>query len=103
MPKPDQAIRGTSNAARPMRPMCLVSRAMPHRPKNVAAAASRPTAAMQVEKARAATRRRHAPIRPPAPEQSVVRAYVALGANLGDAAAALRRAVQAINSLPRTQ
>ncbi|MFS2032894.1 2-amino-4-hydroxy-6-hydroxymethyldihydropteridine diphosphokinase [Polaromonas sp. CT11-55] len=33
----------------------------------------------------------------------MVRAYVALGANLGDAAAALRRAVQAINSLPRTQ
>lgn len=33
----------------------------------------------------------------------MVRAYVALGANLGDAAAALRRAAQAIDSLPQTQ
>ncbi len=33
----------------------------------------------------------------------MVRAYVALGANLGDAAAALRQAVQAIGKLPLTQ
>jgi 2-amino-4-hydroxy-6-hydroxymethyldihydropteridine diphosphokinase len=33
----------------------------------------------------------------------MVRAYVALGANLGDAAAALRQAVQAIGQLPLTQ
>lgn len=33
----------------------------------------------------------------------MVRAYVALGANLGDAAAALRQAVQAIDQLPLTQ
>jgi 2-amino-4-hydroxy-6-hydroxymethyldihydropteridine diphosphokinase len=33
----------------------------------------------------------------------MVRAYVALGANLGDAAAALRRAVEALNHLPLTQ
>ncbi|EJL88425.1 2-amino-4-hydroxy-6-hydroxymethyldihydropteridine pyrophosphokinase [Polaromonas sp. CF318] len=33
----------------------------------------------------------------------MVRAYVALGANLGDAAVALRHAVQAINSLPWTR
>lgn len=33
----------------------------------------------------------------------MVRAYVALGANLGDAAAALRQAAQAINSLPHTR
>ncbi|MFZ2388807.1 MAG: 2-amino-4-hydroxy-6-hydroxymethyldihydropteridine diphosphokinase [Polaromonas sp.] len=32
-----------------------------------------------------------------------VTAYVALGANLGDAAAALRQAVTALNRLPRTQ
>ncbi|MBT9475943.1 2-amino-4-hydroxy-6-hydroxymethyldihydropteridine diphosphokinase [Polaromonas sp.] len=32
-----------------------------------------------------------------------VRAYVALGANLGDAAAMLRQAVHAIDGLPRTQ
>lgn len=34
---------------------------------------------------------------------SVVTAYVALGANLGDAAMALRQAVNAINALPQTQ
>ncbi|WP_411881619.1 2-amino-4-hydroxy-6-hydroxymethyldihydropteridine diphosphokinase [Polaromonas sp. YR568] len=33
----------------------------------------------------------------------MVRAYVALGANLGDAAAALRQAVKALDSLPLTQ
>ena len=33
----------------------------------------------------------------------MVRAYVALGANLGDAAAAVCRAVEALNSLPLTQ
>jgi 2-amino-4-hydroxy-6-hydroxymethyldihydropteridine diphosphokinase len=33
----------------------------------------------------------------------MVCAYVALGANLGDAAAALRQAVQALNKLPLTQ
>jgi 2-amino-4-hydroxy-6-hydroxymethyldihydropteridine diphosphokinase len=33
----------------------------------------------------------------------MVRAYVALGANLGDAAASLRQAVQALDSLPLTQ
>ena len=33
----------------------------------------------------------------------MVRAYVALGANLGDAADALRQAAQALNSLPLTQ
>ncbi|MBW8721747.1 MAG: 2-amino-4-hydroxy-6-hydroxymethyldihydropteridine diphosphokinase [Polaromonas sp.] len=33
----------------------------------------------------------------------MVRAYVALGANLGDAAAALRQAVQAMGQLPLTQ
>jgi 2-amino-4-hydroxy-6-hydroxymethyldihydropteridine diphosphokinase len=33
----------------------------------------------------------------------MVRAYIALGANLGDAAAALGLAVKAINGLPRTQ
>ena len=33
----------------------------------------------------------------------MVRAYVALGANLGDAAAALRQAVEALGKLPHTQ
>ena len=33
----------------------------------------------------------------------MVRAYVALGANLGDAAAALRRAVETMGKLPKTQ
>jgi 2-amino-4-hydroxy-6-hydroxymethyldihydropteridine diphosphokinase len=33
----------------------------------------------------------------------MVRAYVALGANLGDAAAALRQAVEALNGLPLTR
>jgi 2-amino-4-hydroxy-6-hydroxymethyldihydropteridine diphosphokinase len=33
----------------------------------------------------------------------MVRAYVALGANLGDAAAALRQAIEALKSLPLTQ
>jgi 2-amino-4-hydroxy-6-hydroxymethyldihydropteridine diphosphokinase len=33
----------------------------------------------------------------------MVRAYVALGANLGDAAAALRQAVEALGKLPQTQ
>jgi 2-amino-4-hydroxy-6-hydroxymethyldihydropteridine diphosphokinase len=33
----------------------------------------------------------------------MVRAYVALGANLGDAAAALRQAIEALESLPLTQ
>ena len=33
----------------------------------------------------------------------MVRAYVALGANLGDAAAALRQAVRALNQLPHTR
>ena len=39
------------------------------------------------------------PVNPPEP----VSAYVALGANLGDAVAALRRAVTAMNGLPHTQ
>jgi len=33
----------------------------------------------------------------------MVRAYIALGANLGDAAAALRQSVQALNQLPHTR
>ena len=47
------------------------------------------------------------PHRHPTPDRSVERAtvtaYVALGANLGDAAAALRRAVMALNRLPLTR
>ena len=47
------------------------------------------------------------PRRPPTPDRSIERAtvtaYVALGANLGDAAAALRRAVMALNRLPLTR
>ena len=39
------------------------------------------------------------PVNPPEP----VSAYVALGANLGDAVAALRQAVAAMNGLPHTQ
>jgi 2-amino-4-hydroxy-6-hydroxymethyldihydropteridine diphosphokinase len=41
--------------------------------------------------------------RPPIHPPEAVSAYVALGANLGDALAALRQAVIAMNGLPRTQ
>ena len=43
------------------------------------------------------------PAVPAAIEREKVTAYIALGANLGDAAAALRRAVFALNELPLTQ
>ena len=41
--------------------------------------------------------------REPASRPGAVTAYVALGANLGDAVAALRQAVEAMNHLPLTQ
>ena len=37
------------------------------------------------------------------PEAAPVTAYIALGANLGDAAQAVRNAIQAINALPQVQ
>jgi 2-amino-4-hydroxy-6-hydroxymethyldihydropteridine diphosphokinase len=74
-----------------MRPGSKAIMTKGHRPKNVVAAASQPIAAKAVQAAQRDLRPRL---------RAMVTAFIALGANLGDAVAAIRQAVVTLNALP---